>query len=205
MSEEGFEEWDAEFLDQLIQVEELALSSSSSTAIPIPIPNPNTNPSQSLFPPQQCPEPPPPFRNPTSYSPPRELSQRKPAFDSFPRSSNGAAKCTTSSLSSAPSLRRSEADKEFEIEHLKVSVQWFWENVGEKMWWNWNFMCFVVKCQESVDFDWTWLNPECRGSSDVCQSSFRTWYVCLSFIYLFIFPINCYLHACTSQSDYNSL
>ncbi|PON63346.1 hypothetical protein PanWU01x14_132560 [Parasponia andersonii] len=98
MSEEGFEEWDAEFLDQLIQ---------------------------SFFPPQQCrePPPPPPLRNPTSYSPPRQLSQRTSALDSFPRSSNGAAstaaKCTTSSLSSAPILSRSELDKELEIERLK--------------------------------------------------------------------------------------
>lgn len=60
MGDEGFEEWDADFLDQLIQVEELALSS--------------TNPTQ-----HHLPQPPPPRAPPydeISYSPPRELSQR---------------------------------------------------------------------------------------------------------------------------------
>ena len=70
MSEEGFEEWDADFLDQLIHVEELALtstkqqqplrttSSSSSSQTHHYINNPtNTNTMM-------------------SYSPPRQLSQR---------------------------------------------------------------------------------------------------------------------------------
>ncbi|GAV67532.1 hypothetical protein CFOL_v3_11037 [Cephalotus follicularis] len=60
MSEEeggGFEEWDADFYDQLIQLEELALSSS--------------NPTQ-----QQQQQPQPQQQHLISYSPPRELSQR---------------------------------------------------------------------------------------------------------------------------------
>ncbi|KAG5540251.1 hypothetical protein RHGRI_020470 [Rhododendron griersonianum] len=56
MGDEGFEEWDADFLDQLIQVEELALTS--------------TNPTQHHRLPQ------PPSLPQISYSPPRELSQR---------------------------------------------------------------------------------------------------------------------------------
>ena len=71
MSEEGFEEWDAEFLDQLIQVEELALSASSSTAIPN-----HHQPLPSLH--RRLPEPPAPAepRRTVTHSPPRELSQR---------------------------------------------------------------------------------------------------------------------------------
>lgn len=56
MGDAGFEEWDADFLDQLIQVEELALTS--------------TNPTQHHRLPQ------PPSLPQISYSPPRELSQR---------------------------------------------------------------------------------------------------------------------------------
>ncbi|KAL5552269.1 hypothetical protein UlMin_002445 [Ulmus minor] len=66
MSDEGFEEeWDQELLDQLIKVEESALSSSSSS---------NPNPNHSILPlHQQC-------HQFVSYSPPRELSQRTTAF-----------------------------------------------------------------------------------------------------------------------------
>lgn len=122
-SEEGFEEWDAEFLDQLIQVEELALS-SSSTAIPNPSTASSTHCISQTVPPQRqepttvvvgshC--------EPFSYSPPRELSQRTTAFDPFPFSSNGIAKCA-SFLASVPAIRRSEIDKEVEIERLKVRI-----------------------------------------------------------------------------------
>jgi hypothetical protein len=65
MNEEGFEEWDADFLDQLIQVEELALSSSSKQ-------EPVATNTISI-----------------SYSPPRHLSQRTDPFTLF---SNGIAK-----------------------------------------------------------------------------------------------------------------
>ncbi|XP_024030568.1 uncharacterized protein LOC21405602 isoform X2 [Morus notabilis] len=80
MNEEE-EEWDPDFLDQLIHVEELALSSSSSTAFPNPNPNPNPpSHSDSLLPPpptnHQHHQPPP--LPPVTYSPPRELSKRPP-------------------------------------------------------------------------------------------------------------------------------
>ncbi|KAF4391776.1 hypothetical protein F8388_017371 [Cannabis sativa] len=121
MSEEGFEEWDAEFLDQLIQIEELALPSSSSIAIP----NPNPD-SHAYHHPSHFPFPPPSLRNPPSFSPPRQLSQRTSTLNSFPRSSNATdSKCSTTiaaattSLSSAPTLQPSEDDKELEIKRLK--------------------------------------------------------------------------------------
>jgi hypothetical protein len=122
MNEEGFEEWDADFLDQLIQVEELALSSTSAAA------NQNPNPSQRLIHVQHQ-EPPRPVaayshHNPTvRYSPPRELSQRNSNHDSFARFSNAAAKCASSSSSSL--VRRSENDKELEIDRLKVRFSLF--------------------------------------------------------------------------------
>ncbi|KAK9275339.1 hypothetical protein L1049_022603 [Liquidambar formosana] len=109
MSEEGFEEWDADFLDQLIQVEELALSST-----------------QHLPPPPQPPPPPPPLllqhigpshdNTDISYSPPRELSQRTIDYSNkkpFTQSSNGIA------TSAAPRLRRSGNANEVEIDRLK--------------------------------------------------------------------------------------
>ncbi|KAF3449638.1 hypothetical protein FNV43_RR10369 [Rhamnella rubrinervis] len=119
-NEEGFEEWDAEFLDQLIQVEELALS-SSSTAIPNPSTASSTRSISPPVPPQRQ-EPPTVVAGSHcelfSYSPPRELSQRTTDFDPLPRSSNGIAKCP-SSLASVPAIGRSEIDKEVEIERLK--------------------------------------------------------------------------------------
>ena len=66
MSEEGFEEWDADFFDQLIHVEELALTSTKQHQ---PL---RTTSSQTHH----------YINNPTntntmmSYSPPRQLSQR---------------------------------------------------------------------------------------------------------------------------------
>jgi len=115
MNEEGFEEWDADFLDQLIQVEELALCSSSAAAA-----NQNPNPSQRLIHVEHQ-EPLRPVavyshHNPTGYSPPRELSQRNSDHDSFPRFSNAAAK----SASSSSLVRRSDNAKELEIQRLKV-------------------------------------------------------------------------------------
>ncbi|KAJ6342116.1 hypothetical protein OIU78_010117 [Salix suchowensis] len=117
---EGFEEWDADFLDQLIQVEELALSSqllpSSSSKSPLPTTNlPYL--------------PPPPQRrqhdyqnNSTSYSPPRELSRRPIEFSInnnssssivFDRFSNGFSH-------SSPSTSASKHNaKDLEIDRLK--------------------------------------------------------------------------------------
>lgn len=141
--EEAFEEWGAEILDQLIKVEELALSSSSYTSVsvtntspyPYPYPNPNTSEPQTLLPttyfPQQGqiqPRQEPPFLgassgyNPISYSPPRELSQRTNVFDSFSRSSNGISKCDSSSLTVVPNVRCSGPDEESDIERLKVRI-----------------------------------------------------------------------------------
>ncbi|KAF5477847.1 hypothetical protein F2P56_004459 [Juglans regia] len=109
MNEEGFEEWDADFLDQLIQVEELALTSSSSSSAA----NQNPKPSQQFVQVEQQ-EPLRPVAAPShydsviSYSPPRELSQRTSHDDPFTRFSN-----------SSSSLLRSLNDKELEIERLK--------------------------------------------------------------------------------------
>ena len=69
MSEEGFEEWDADFLDQLIHVEELALTSTKQHQ---PLRTTSSSSSQTHH----------YINNPTntntmmSYSPPRQLSQR---------------------------------------------------------------------------------------------------------------------------------
>ncbi|XP_059641267.1 protein SENSITIVE TO UV 2 isoform X2 [Cornus florida] len=91
MGDEGFEEWDADFLDQLIQVEELALCS--------------TNPTQHHHP------PPPHSAAPyvdISYSPPRELSQRvQDSTKVFDRSLSGVID------------DRSQNVKEAEIDRLK--------------------------------------------------------------------------------------
>ncbi|KAF8028257.1 hypothetical protein BT93_E0999 [Corymbia citriodora subsp. variegata] len=122
---EGFEEWDADFLDQVIQVEERALSTNPSQIHP-------QTPSSSLpLPPSYLPpplRPPPQPRQPAaaaaasasssldcvasvSYSPPRELSQRPP---------NGAARTASALPSSSPSpASRSGSFKELEIERLK--------------------------------------------------------------------------------------
>uniref|UniRef100_M1AJF9 ATR interacting protein n=2 Tax=Solanum tuberosum TaxID=4113 RepID=M1AJF9_SOLTU len=67
MADEGFdEEWDADFVDQLVQAEEQALSIATQKSLPPP------------------PLPPPPLQQSypavsyVSYSPPRDLSQRVP-------------------------------------------------------------------------------------------------------------------------------
>lgn len=121
--DEGFEDWDADFLDQLIQVEELALTSTANNPIP-------TTSSTSCPPP---PPPPPPqsepqhlvevfHDRPISYSPPRELSQTATGLRShavcYP---NGVGECGPSSSVLAPCLPRPDAAKELEIFDLKVS------------------------------------------------------------------------------------
>ncbi|XP_028786027.1 uncharacterized protein LOC114741949 [Neltuma alba] len=134
-SEDVFEDWEDAFLDQLIQVEELALSS---------IAKPSSNPPHSHNPPppppptssftSHAPSQPPQSRrhhlqqpphsfaasssyNDVSYSPPRELSQRSTDFDSFQHSPSRPAKCP--SLAVAPIARRPDKDKDDEIERLK--------------------------------------------------------------------------------------
>ncbi|KAI4370774.1 hypothetical protein MLD38_019084 [Melastoma candidum] len=84
---EGFEEWDADFLNQLIHVEERALSSSSSSTFtpsfqsssftqPLILSDLPPLPSSTPWNPRKNLPPPPPI--PLSFSPPRELSQRPP-------------------------------------------------------------------------------------------------------------------------------
>ncbi|CAA0812065.1 protein dimerizations [Striga hermonthica] len=77
MVEDSFEveEWDADFLDQLVQAEELALSTQRPRHAPSRLPPP---PPQSLLSPTFLPHPSAPRVPPcdVSYSPPRELSQR---------------------------------------------------------------------------------------------------------------------------------
>ncbi|KAF2324432.1 hypothetical protein GH714_013995 [Hevea brasiliensis] len=104
----GDEEWDEDFLDQLRQVEEIALSSSCSSAFK---PNPDPLiPSQSTYI--------PPFQHHQdsfiTHSPPRELSQRPIDFDN--RFSNGFA-----SVFPPISLPQDSA-KDREIDRLKVRV-----------------------------------------------------------------------------------
>ncbi|CAK7356041.1 unnamed protein product [Dovyalis caffra] len=117
--EEGFEEWDADFLDQLIHVEELALSSQLPSSSSSKSPPSTTTPKLSYL-------PPPPQQhlqdyqnNPTSYSPPRELSQRPIEFSinnnsiTFDRFSNGFSH-------SAPSTSACKDNvKDLEIDRLK--------------------------------------------------------------------------------------
>ncbi|KAI9072268.1 hypothetical protein K1719_045772 [Acacia pycnantha] len=136
------EEWDAAFLDEVIQSVEHVLSA---------IGKPSSSPSHSHNPPppatSHAPPQPPQSRHHhlqqplhsvaatssninVSYSPPRELSQRSSDFDSFQHSPSGPAKCP--SLAVAPTLRRPDKDKDNEIERLKMllnssywRVSWF--------------------------------------------------------------------------------
>ncbi|KAJ6703884.1 ATR INTERACTING PROTEIN [Salix viminalis] len=76
--EGGFEEWGADFLEQLIQVEEHALSSQLPSSISPP---PTTTTLSYLPPPLQPPQHHQDYQNNSiSYSPPRELSQRPIEF-----------------------------------------------------------------------------------------------------------------------------
>ncbi|KAL6979922.1 hypothetical protein U1Q18_021577 [Sarracenia purpurea var. burkii] len=118
MCDEGFEEWDADFLDQLIQVEEFALSSTNPTHHRIQPPPPSSSHFASLPPSSHFASLPPyttaPFVE-ASYSPPRELSQRV---------RDGNTKHFDNSFSAidrsaADSARGSHNPKEEEIERLK--------------------------------------------------------------------------------------
>ncbi|XWS38814.1 hypothetical protein CRYUN_Cryun19dG0162700 [Craigia yunnanensis] len=126
MSEENLEEWDASFLEELIQVEELALSCSSI--------NQNNPPSSSYLPPLPPPPPPPPpshhqplyfpppYRTDSlSYSPPRELSLRTADFGGAFNSNDIVAKCATPSTP-VRCIRGSDNAKELEIERLKKEL-----------------------------------------------------------------------------------
>ncbi|KAK6251554.1 hypothetical protein SCA6_005559 [Theobroma cacao] len=119
MSEENLEEWDASFLEELIQVEELALSSSSVTQ--------NNPPSSSYLRPLPPPsdEPlhfPPPSRiDSLSYSPPRELSQRTADVGGAFTSNGVVAKSATPSTP-VRCVRGSDNAKDLEIERLKKEL-----------------------------------------------------------------------------------
>ncbi|GMJ00224.1 SENSITIVE TO UV 2 [Hibiscus trionum] len=120
MSEENLEEWDASFLEELIQVEELALSCSYV--------NQNNRTSSSSLPPpssshqQPLHFPPPPSRTDSiSYSPPRELSQRPTDLGGASNSTGFIAKCATPSTP----VRRGGSSanaKDIEIELLKKEL-----------------------------------------------------------------------------------
>ncbi|XP_028124481.1 uncharacterized protein LOC114321510 isoform X2 [Camellia sinensis] len=110
MSDEGFDDWDADFVFQLIQVEEQALSLSNPTQLHHPQPPPPS----SHFPP-----PPAPPYDDISYSPPRELSQRIRGGGSktndFDQSSIAIGRIVVASVSS-------RNPKEEEIERLKIEL-----------------------------------------------------------------------------------
>ncbi|KAI7994314.1 hypothetical protein LOK49_LG11G02023 [Camellia lanceoleosa] len=112
MSDEGFDDWDADFVFQLIQVEEQALSLSNPTQLHHPQPPP---PPSSHFGP---PPAPPPYDN-ISYSPPRELSQRVrdggSKTNDFDQSSIAIGRIVVASVSS-------RNPKEEEIERLKIEL-----------------------------------------------------------------------------------
>lgn len=135
---EGFEEWDADFLDQVIRVEEnahalctSAAAASNTLFLPPPSSTSTLPPSSYYLPPQPPPSQPtqsrlfvpPPHTNAVasiSYSPPRELSQRtvnrSKTFDQY-CPPNGAQSTSTSSY---VGTAQSDRDKEHEIERLKV-------------------------------------------------------------------------------------
>ncbi|KAL1315802.1 protein SENSITIVE TO UV 2-like isoform X1 [Arachis hypogaea] len=127
-----FDDWEDAMLNQLIQAEELVLSS---------IAKPTQQQQQQQQPPPQLPQPPPPHSvcEPLGFSPPRELSQRAPDFDSFPlhhrhhqhHSPPRPAKpsshysytssFSSSGFASAPP-RPQDSDKDIEIERLKTEL-----------------------------------------------------------------------------------
>ena len=116
---EGLEEWDADFLDQLIQVEELALSSqllpSSSSNFPLSTTNLPYLPPLRLQHDYQ--------NNSTSYSPPRELSQRPIEFSISNNSSSSIVfdRFSNGFSHSSPSTSASKYNaKDLEIDRLKV-------------------------------------------------------------------------------------
>ncbi|XP_065879776.1 protein SENSITIVE TO UV 2 [Euphorbia lathyris] len=125
MDEQGTEEeeWDADFVDHLIQVEERvrsssslarASSSSSSSSMVNPTPNPLSTATFSSFPQLD------PLHNQNTritHSPPRQLSQRPVHLDSY---SFNHLKKPPAVFSSVPPLTRPhDDDKDREIQRLK--------------------------------------------------------------------------------------
>ncbi|XP_055820996.1 protein SENSITIVE TO UV 2 isoform X2 [Solanum dulcamara] len=109
MADEGFdEEWDADFVDQLVQAEEQALSIATQKSLPPPPP-----------PPQQRQSYPAVSYVGVSYSPPRDLSQRVPEFPKgFNQSSDVDIFSAAAGRSSLPAGGSHNA-KEEEIDSLK--------------------------------------------------------------------------------------
>lgn len=102
MASEDFEveEWDADFLDQLVQAEEIALSTRATQApLPPPLPPPPHTVAQYEI----------------SYSPPRELSQR--VHDNTPKSDN-----FDSFIAAPPISRVTHNPEEQEIDTLKKEL-----------------------------------------------------------------------------------
>lgn len=133
---EGFEDWDADFLDQVIRVEERALACSASASQhppPPQPPNPSSPSSSGHLPtlpsmPQPVPRQSrlyapsslssvaaPPLPPAISYSPPRELSQRHVDYcrPSSRQPHDGHA-------SAAPAPPSADAFENLEYERLKV-------------------------------------------------------------------------------------
>lgn len=110
MADEGFdEEWDADFVDQLVQAEEQALSIATQKSLPPPPP-----------PPQQQQSYPAVSYVGVSYSPPRDLSQRVPEFPKgFNQSSDVDIFSAAAGRSSLPAGGSHNA-KEEQIDCLKV-------------------------------------------------------------------------------------
>ncbi|KAL2472180.1 protein dimerization [Abeliophyllum distichum] len=101
MASEDFEveEWDADFLDQLVQAEEIALSTRPTQPPPPPLPPPPQAAAQYEI----------------SYSPPRELSQR--VHDATPKSDH-----FDSFIAAPPIPRGAHNRKEQEIDTLKKEL-----------------------------------------------------------------------------------
>ncbi|GLU05353.1 hypothetical protein SLE2022_224560 [Rubroshorea leprosula] len=127
MNEENF--WaDENFLKEVIEFEQLVLSSCTQNANQIQTQNHHHPPSSSNSPPPQqhhqllFPAPPP--TDSLRYSPPRELSQRTPDFGTAltERSVNGVfAQCPAPSTPTRRA-RASDRAKDLEIDRLNVAV-----------------------------------------------------------------------------------
>ena len=144
--EEGFEEWGADFLEQLIQVEEHALSSQLPSSISPP--STTTTKLSYLPPPVQ-----PPQQqqhqdyqnNSISYSPPRELSQRPIEFGINYNNSMTFDGFSNQFSHSAPSTSVSNDNaRDLEIDRLKVSF-FFFRNFLFIRSFLWIHICFLYQ------------------------------------------------------------
>jgi len=146
--EEGFEEWGADFLEQLIQVEEHALSSQ----LPSSISPPSTTTTKlsylppPLQPPQQQQQQHQDYQNNSiSYSPPRELSQRPIEFGINYNNSMTFDGFSNEFTHSAPSTSVSNDNaRDLEIDRLKVSF-FFFRNFLFIRSFLWIHICFLYQ------------------------------------------------------------